>query len=524
MSALFYLYRTRWKNRIKSLLKSPAQLIVAILIIALMVLNLFATKFEDKPVSFRDINELYALIIALYTLMFIMTSYNGTARGGSLFSMADVNLVFVSKIPPVKIMFYGLIQQLGTSILVGLFIIFQYGWLSLTYGVTVPFLLLILLGYSVCLLCGQVTSMVIYSFTSGSDKNKRIAKYGILALCAAAAGYIVYSGLSSKAGMLDGIVTAANSSAISLFPVAGWLKSAIIGAQSGQITYLVSGFIATLVYIGILVALLTKTGDSYFEDVLQTTEKMFQALTASKSGSIAEAAPENVKIGKTGLRRGYGADAFYYKHRLENRRARVFLFDIATIVFLAVSIIFSLFVRSEGLPMVFAMSTYMMIFSVALGRWVKELIKHYIYLLPEPPFKKLIHCLRDTLAKFVAEAVLLFGVMYFIIDMTVPELILAIIARISFGILFTSANLFIERFFSWITVKLLAAMIFFLSMLVFSVPGIAVAVILSTFQVINIPENLLILGSLAVCNIVVALITSYISRNMLEYAELNTAR
>jgi hypothetical protein len=67
-------------------------------------------------------------------------------------------------------------------------------------------------------------------------------------------------------------------------------------------------------------------------------------------------------------------------------------------------------------------------------------------------------------------------------------------------------------------------MIFFLSMLVFSVPGIAVAVILSTFQVINIPENLLILGSLAVCNIVVALITSYISRNMLEYAELNTAR
>jgi len=366
--------------------------------------------------------------------------------------------------------------------------------------------------------------MVIYSYTSGSEKNRKIAKYGILTLCAAAAGFVVYSGLSSKAGMLDGIVAGANSGLISLFPVAGWMKTAIIGMQSGQTSYLASGIAATLVYAGILVALLTRSGDSYYEDVLKTTETVFKALTASKSGSISEAVPDNVKVGKTGFRRGWGADTFCYKHRIENRRARIFLLDITSIIFIAVNVLFAILVRSEGLPMVFTMSTYMMLFSVSLGRWVKELVRHYIYLVPEPPFKKLIHCLRETLAQFVVEAVILYGVLYFILNLTVPELILAIIARVSFGLLFTSAALFVERFFSWVVVKALAVIIHFLSMILFAVPGIAVTVLLSVFQVVNLPENILILGSLSACNIVISLIASYISRNMLEYAELNTGR
>jgi hypothetical protein len=128
------------------------------------------------------------------------------------------------------------------------------------------------------------------------------------------------------------------------------------------------------------------------------------------------------------------------------------------------------------------------------------------------------------LLKLVAEAALMYGIIYFILDLTVPELILAIVARVSFGLLFTSANIFVERFFSSISVKALAMIVYFLFMILFSVPGIVTGVLLTVFGVFSLPDTLVVLGAMAACNFVLALFITFISRNMLEYAELNTTR
>ena len=163
----------------------------------------------------------------------------------------------------------------------------------------------------------------------------------------------------------------------------------------------------------------------------------------------------------------------------------------------------------------------MMIFSAWTGRWVKELVKHYIYLIPETPFRKLLYCIRGTAQKIFLESLIFYLIISTFADVTVPEVILAIITRASFGLLFMSANIFIERFFSTVTVKFIAVMLYFLSMILFAVPGIILAVVLSITQAIPLPENILILASLLVCNIIVTLVAMYASRNMLEYAELN---
>ncbi|NLM60654.1 MAG: hypothetical protein GX193_01075 [Clostridiales bacterium] len=522
MGALSYLYLTRWKNRLKSLVKSPGQLIVLLIFAGLLIMNILTPRFEKQPLH-RDISELYAGIAGVYALMFIMICSNGITRGGSLFSMADVNLLFVSSIPPTRILFYGLIQQLSSSIMVGLFILFQYSWMNLTYGVNYPFILLVLLGYALCVYCGQVTSMVIYANVSSSIRKRRTAKAILWGLCLVFVAYIAYHGFTSSSGLLNGIVSAANSKVVSLFPVAGWLRYAIVGVVEGEPTSAIMGFGAIVIYVAVLAVLISRTGDSYYEDVLQSTERTFQVISARKSGQINEVAPENIKLGKTGINRGFGASVLYYKHRLENRRSRVFIFDTYTIIFLIMNVIFAFFMRKEGgLPAIFSFSTYMLIFVGWLGRWVKELVKHYIYLIPEPPFRKLLYCIRHAVQGMFLEAFILFAIVSIIIDISLPEFILAVLARVSFAMLFLSANIFVERFFSTITVKILAVLIYFLSMIVFAVPGIAVTVILSLTQVVPLPENILILSTLAIINTIVTLIATYASRNMLEYAELNS--
>jgi hypothetical protein len=522
MGALTYLMLTRWKNRLKSLIKSPGQLIAFLVITGLLVFNIIIPRFE-KSDQYRDISELFAGIGAVYAILFVLTCSNGITRGGSLFSMADVNFIFVSSIRSTRILFYGLIQQLSTSIMVGLFILFQYSWMRMTYGINYAFILLVLLGYALCIYCGQITSMVIYANVSDSDSKRRTAKSVLWGLCLAAVAYVAYNGYTSGSGILKGIVSAANSGIISLFPVAGWLRYAIVGVVTGNYVSVLIGFGSIVLYIILLAILISRTGDSYFEDVLQSTERTFQAITASRSGQIKEAVPENVKLGKTGINRGSGASAIYYKHRLEDRRSRVLIFDTMTIIFMLMNIIFTFFMRKEGgLPAAFVFSTYMMIFTGWLGRWVKELVKHYIFLIPEPPFRKLLYCIRDAVQRMLVEAVILFAIISFMIDITVPEFILAVLARVSFGMLFMSANIFVERFFSTVTVKVLATIIYFMSMIVFAIPGVAVTVILFVTQAVPLPENILILSSLAICNTIVTLIAAYASRNMLEYAELNS--
>ena len=48
----------------------------------------------------RDLHELAAMGNGLFLLVFLLGLWNGFAKGGSVFSMADVNLLFPSPDSP----------------------------------------------------------------------------------------------------------------------------------------------------------------------------------------------------------------------------------------------------------------------------------------------------------------------------------------------------------------------------------------------------------------------------------------
>lgn len=526
-SALIYLLFTKFKNRLKALVKSPVKIIFTIIIIAILVITVVSGKVDADPArDFRDINELYCIIFGLFTMMFVLQAASGFNNGASLFSMADVNLIFTGPHKSYKVLLYGLIQQLGTSLLLGIFILFQYSTVCVTYGVGFEALLAIFAGYVFTILLGQLTAMVIYSYTSSDDRKKTVVKvifYSILAL------FAIYGITKLFMGeiVFSAIIPILTEPVFDCLPVAGWLSAAVKGVLSGNITQIAFGLGAMAVYVILMLLFIIFYKADYYEDVLKSTEVSFSAITSAKEGRMGEAAPANIKVGKIGIGNGYGAEAIYYKHLVENRRSRILIFDKATIIFSITTLVFSFFMKEIGLIAVFIFSVYMQIFSVSLGRFIKELTRPYIYLIPEPPVKKMIYALLEALPKFVLNAALIFIPVSFILDMSPSDTIFAILAHISFSILFTSGNIVVERLWNGSSSKGLALLFYFAVTIVLMLPGLALSILAGIFGagipiLSSISQNSLIMITLTVCNIPVALLAFFLCRNMLQYAEMNS--
>ncbi|MCR4615117.1 MAG: putative ABC exporter domain-containing protein [Clostridiales bacterium] len=519
--ALSYLLLTRLKNEIRSLFKHPSRLIYALIFVGLLGITIFGGKASDAPgKSVRDISELSAGALVLFSVIFVTTAQNGFGNGGTFFGMQDVNLMFPAPIRQQRVLFYGLFRQMTSSMLIGIFLLFQYSWMHDIYGVTFGALIAIFIGYSLTIFLGQLTAMTIYSFTSGNEKHRQIAKVVFYLIVAGFAAGLLINVFSSE-DHLSAAVKTANSYAMRAFPVSGWMAAAVGGILSGEIKALIFGAVISVVYLAAIVLIISLSKRDYYEDVLKTAEISQSAITAKKEGIITDAAPRNVKVGKTGIGKGEGANAFYYKHLIENRRSKILILDMPSLIFVLVSIVFSVFMREHGVTAVFIFSVYMQLFSSALGRFNKELSKPYIYMVPEPPLNKLIQCLREGLSGWCVQAILLFVPVKFILGLTTAETVICIVARITFSILFTVGNVVAERVLGIIQTRALLILFYFVILVIMSVPGIALSILLSNLGVTVIDEYITTIGSLAIMNIPVSVLALFLCRNVLQYSELN---
>lgn len=517
MSALTYLSLTRLKNSVKELLHKPSHLIYVFFLLALCVFAVVGSKGGSGPAGTRSAAELTAIVTGLYTAMFLLTAWNGFSRGGSMFTMTDVNLIFPSPLPRTRVLFYGLFRQISTSLLLGLFLFYQYSWLHNLYGIRFSTLVGIFLGYVATVFLGQVTAMTIYAFTSSNEGLKNVLKgifYALLLLIVLSIGQSIWH--QGAGQLLSGVVTAANRFPVLLFPVGGWLGWIFSAAISGG--FWLPGLVPCVAWLILLVRLLTYFDKDWYEDVIQTAELAQSAIAAKKEGSL-DAAPRKVKVGAVGLYRGYGASAFYYKHKLENRRGNVLLLSRFSLLFAVIIILIAFFLRSSGVIGVFCFATYMQLFSTAQTRLTSELTKPYIYLVPEPPFSKLLQCMWEMIPSIVAEAMLIFIPVGLILSLTSREILLCVFARISYSFLFSAGNLIVERFWSGAS-KALTILFYIVLMLLLILPGAAVGA--AAVFLLSLPGGFLTgLLFAALCNFPISFLVLFLCRNMLAYVQLD---
>ena len=519
---LRYLLLHRLKNMALGLVRSPAKLIYTLLMVALLVMVVFTGNQGGSPTEgYMDLRILVGGCSALYGLMFFLTAKSGFQTGASLFSMADVNFLFSGPFRSQKVLFYGLFQQLGTSMLVAFFLLFQYSWLHNLFGVGVGALVLILVGYGLAVFLGQFGAMMLYLLLSIRPGLRRGAQVVFWAIPIAWCAWLVLVGLGNRADLWNALGAAACTLPGRLLPVGGWLGSAVGGVLLGRWDFLVFGLGLSGVLFAALLAWFTRTEPDFYEDVLQSTETAYQVKAEAKAGRVTEGAGRKVKTGRTGLGGGMGASAFYYKHKLEIRRSGTFFLSGTAIVFALIPSIFALFVREGGVLPAFGFGVYMQIFSVGTNRVILELTKPYAYLVPEPPFRKMLWCLRASVPSFVADALLLAVPMGLIVGAAPEEIVMLFLCRVSFSLLFTGGNMLEDRIFGGVTNRMLTMLFYLLVLLVLAAPGIVLAVALAIWGGLPISGTAAALLAMAVCNVPMSLLALFLSRGIFAQAELN---
>lgn len=520
MKALWYLTATKLKNQLKSLIRKPARLIYVIFMLAMLGLVLWGGSQLEPDGTFRPMEELTAIAFAVYAIMFLLSVNAGFSRGGSLFNLSDVNLVFTAPIRSQAVLFHGLLQQMTTSLVVGFFLLFQYGTLRGRYGITVLQLVGLLVGYAISIFLGQVTAMVLYAMTSGRERRKllcRVVVYGVTVLFL---GYWIFSALREGTDQIWALgVAAANGPILRAFPVAGWLAMAAGGPLEGHWELTAAGLALCAVYLGALLAVIFRGNPDYYEDVLKSAEVTQSAINAKKEGTMTQASPAHVKVGRIGLGRGWGAGVFFWKHRLEDRRSRVFLLSANALIFAAVIIAFTFFFSEGGLLSSFLMATYLQIFTVLGGRFNWELTKPYIYLIPEPPMKKLLWALAGQIPTAFWEALVIFVPVGLILELTAVEIVACVVARMSFAMLFTVAGVVVDRLWGGVTSRMLVLILLLLVTLGLALPGIVAVIAVSVLFWME--SSAAALAAVSVCNVLMSLLALFLCRNMLQYAELN---
>ena len=511
MKALLYLTVKKAKNGLIEFVKSPARLVVALIFTALIVFSAINSGAHQSYYG-RDIGELYAIIFALYSVIFVLISKNGFYNGASMFTMQDVNLIFTSPLKQNTVLSYGLIQQLGRSLMLGFFILFQSGTVCTAYNVGFEALVYILIGYGVTVFLSQMTAMVIYSYTSSDDKKCKTVKTIYTAVIACFIAYGLYLCYSMGGVNIVNLVAVAGNMVARFFPVSGMVALGVQGAIGGSGTHILYALIYCVIFWSLYRLSVRFINSDYYEDVLKSTENSFSAISARKEGKAAENAPKNIKTGKIGLTKGSGVAAIYEKHKIENRRSKKFILSNTSLVAIVFNLVFCFVCRDEPIA-VFAVSLYLMTMTVITGRWAKELSYPYIFLIPESSYKKLLYMVKSDVPAIILESILCCLPMYFICFMRFSDVMGMTLARISFGLLIIAINLLLQKIFGGTDKKKIVVIFYFLFITLFSAPGIIAGFVIGMLM----PFHLIIaFVAMAAVNLIITLILAYSCRKLLE--------
>ena len=526
MKVLSYLIFTQIKNRILSLKKKPALLIFYIIIFlyvigSIVTLLFFGKAQESKPNA--DDRVLFLFICGFGLLYLYTFIVSGLSTGSSLFSMADVGLLFVAPISNKKILFYGLISTIGKTIFASIFIIYQVPNLKKSFDYSTIEVLGLFFIYIVMIVFCQIFSIGIYLFSNGNQARKNLVKtllYGFFGVLAFSVYMIIQD---RQVDILEAAKILVDSKWFGYAPVAGWSIMFFKGLLEGTVMQIAISLILFIGFSVLIISLLTAHDADYYEDVLYSTEKTFQMQKDYKEGrNLSGTVNRKIKIkdNENGIGKGKGASVFAYKHMLEMKRVSRFVFiDSATVFFAAGAAIAGHYIKEDVYGyIVLSVLVYLQFFTTVLGRLKIELIKPFIYLVPESSFKKLIAASFTSLIKPCIDGFIIFGAFALTGGASLPQCFLMALAYSSTGAVFVGLTIVYQRVLGGQPSKILQALISMILFIAIFTPSIAATVLVSIFI---LPDSLKFLTLLpfVIVNYICAFIIFYSCRNLLDNTE-----
>jgi hypothetical protein len=479
-NALIYLILTSLKNKLLDILRTPSKLVAVIIVVFVIVfcgvLTVFTNDLRDE---FADVRWFKAIVFGLVTLFFGITVRSGLTRGDSIFGMNDVNLLFVSPLRAQSILLYGVSNMLKTALLAGAFILFQGSSLG-NFGLGYNAVLSLLLGYVVAMGLMSIVSLLIYSSTNGRPRRKLAVK--IIAPLLFAPVAICFATAFAETGNVGAaFFSLMDSPVFSWTPISGWAAEAVYSMAMGQ-GLLGAMWLALIVAVGAgILVYFSRSNPDYYEDVLVAAETSFEKQRKVSEGQINMEAlsGRKTKIKGIGIG-GTGASAIFYKHLRESFRANPLgLWGILSFIVVGAGIAFCAVSRDiESYAIIIPqILLWVQMFLIGTGRGLREIYSHYIYLIPERSFTKILWSNIETVFKIFVESVILFGVGGILVGAPPLLILFCILAYAMYGMLLISVNYVTMRWTGMQVNTGILMILYVMIMMVALAPGVAAGVV-----------------------------------------------
>lgn len=377
---LYYLTHS-FKNQIRKLFRTwvAVFLLVCIGIGVLFGLGAagLASLFEEEPpqeiteempeempdevvLTEEEKNGLIELItggIVLAVLAFSVAMAD--KNGGSIFLMADVNLLFPAPIQPQTVLLFRLIMQAGTSIIATVYLIFQIPNLALNLGLGAGTAFAILGAWLLLLIFSKLLSVLLYTVCSTKPRLKHYLRPTLWgALLVIGIFYYLYARTSpnyftAALGFFNGPYTR-------YIPLWGWLKGLVAYCAEGNTAGALLSLAALLMLAVLLFFVIWRIKADFYEDAMarseETAERLQQAQNEKQSLKKRKKDRTDA-LRRDGLCRGSGATVYFHKAMYNRFRfAYLRIFTKTSITYLVASVGLSLLmlfvVKSSFFPVI----------------------------------------------------------------------------------------------------------------------------------------------------------------------------
>jgi hypothetical protein len=517
------------KNSLLELRRKPGKLVLYIILILLLGgMIAFTALRPTENTGVSDIVYLKGIIYAFFMIFFISAIVSGLSQGSDLFGMEDVNLLFVSPVNPRSILLYGVIRVVKKMALASVFILFQGSTLR-TFGVGAGGLGVLYTGYLLTAVVSQLLSMLIYNMTNGRKSRQRLVKALAILIFVPLLLVAARQMLTASGDLPAALRNVLASPEMSFTPIPGWASAGIVAFVTGETA---SGalFFGLLFLAGMVSVAAVYIGKpDYYEDVLVASETAFErkrSLAESSLSSLERSSKKRIRTKRTGVG-GLGAAALFGKHIRESFRANCFgLWGIPTVIMTAGAAAFILIMKLDGetdsaqmMLIMLGILMWVQIFIVGTGRGLIETYSHYIYMIPESPFKKMVWCNLEIMLKSFVEGVLICMAAGLVAGAGAAVIALFALAYTLFVFLLVAVNFVFMRFTGSDISTGFLIMLYVFAVLLVMLPGITLAIAAGMF--LGIPWAL---AALSGWELVAALGGFYTSRGVLHNCDMAMLR
>ncbi len=413
MKGLWFVAKTSFINNVKRALKKPATyLILCIIVLYAFIFGGLFIGWKETGIFTSD--KALVTILTIWVLFIFFSNFVTYAKKkGIIFRPSHAHFIFTAPVSPKAVLIMGAMKNyaLGSLFAIVFLIVelyvFEIGFLK-------AFLLSIVVQAVETVF---EASLIIFLYANEKITPKmttlmcRAIYVLLLGTVAVGVFYFQKNGVNPEA-----IINFIDYPVIQMIPVAGWnialYRLIVLGPSTLNV---ICGmlYFASVAFM-LFTALRMKCTGEYYEDAAKFADDYAEFYKRSKSGEMVFSIGQKKKFKKAGkvVYKGTGAKAIFYRQLQEYKKERFFIFGGMTLTAVIVNVVAIKFLKNaySAPPEVVMLGLIAYITFLATGyagKWEKELKSHYLYLIPDKPFKKLWYATVMEHVRSLADGVIL---------------------------------------------------------------------------------------------------------------------